>query len=1062
MKKNLFLCMVVALLPLVAMADVKYTIYPIPQKAEYGKAHLLFSNEFNVVAESGIDSYTIARLKEVFEEENSLKLTFSKKASSKISNIYLGIKGSGGIVDKYAAKTGLSTEVFGRKGKYDRHTISVRISPKRVPEIIVLGEHTNAVFYALASIEQMLEQSYKVQPGVLLGEAEIADYADMQYRGVVEGYYGYPYSFDVKKDLMRFFKRFKMNTYLYGAKSDPYHSGFWRDAYPETISAVQEKNGWLSQQMIKDLSALSLETKVNFIWAIHPNSGKAVKYNSVESTRKAVDDVMGKFDKMHSLGVRQFAVFLDDAGWDFNDVDNYRDFLVNLQKDLENKYNKNYTNASDTVMPIHYVPHVYAINFASKQGLKTYFDAIAQTPSNIVVYTTGSGVWSSVKNEDFVTMKNLMKRPVALWWNYPCNDNKDGRIYTADMYSTLTEMGLPIPDKNVPSCLGLVSNPMQQGTVAKICLFGVADYSWNTNAFDTKANWHAAFPAIIGKDLAPLYNYLAKYLRYQDPEELGELIKQVEQAAPREGSGYISFRGAAAAGQLHNTLVALRDSVDKMMAYHPTNQTDQLLLRDLEPWLCKLRAMMEVGIALFKNGGSLDTDEDWQSFCETVKTLEDFKTNPKYMVDALEGMGENPPSELHRVEPSHKYLMPFLERVIDRQSRVYQTFPIRGLLLYDSNGSGPGSSSNSDSYGLHYIKSICTEIAPGDFVTMAIPCAVVEDIMLAPDSFKNFSLSISVLGRQFEKVADAKNIVGKTVQYIRFTNNTKKPQPLEFTPSNFSIKIPGRLQAERITIPQGDIWDKHDGRNLIDGSYNTFTCLGRDQRDGDTYTIKLQKPQAIHDITMAFGTTNRDFPKVGQVQVSLDSVNWTTLKVEGTDTEDFRMSMPQVKKLNDNVSTCSFTGTGVKAQYVRFVLKEAFQEKWLRLNEFDINPGYRAQQGVPLVTVNGKAHPELFDGNISVFYVPEADNDEITYTFQNVVSPKELVVYAYSESAGVGAEAKVVCPGKTETIATIKSGINKIDMTKYPDAISVVIKANHALQISEILEQPWLSGINNN
>ncbi len=1050
MKKNLFLCLVVALLPLMAMADVKYTIYPIPQKAEYGKSHLLFNNEFNVVAESGIDSYTIARLKEVFEEENSFKLTFSKKPSSKISNIYLGIKGSGGMVDKYAAKTGLSTEVFGKKGKYDRHAISVRISPKRVPEIIVLGEHTNAVFYALASLEQMLEQSYKAQQGVLLGEAEIADYADMQYRGVVEGYYGYPYSFDVKKDLMRFFKRFKMNTYLYGAKSDPYHSGFWRDAYPENINATQEKNGWLSQQMIKDLSALSLETKVNFIWAIHPNSGKAVSYRSAESTRKAVDDVMGKFDKMHDLGVRQFAVFLDDAGWDFNDVDNYRDFLINLQKDLENKYNKNYTNASDTVMPIHYVPHVYAINFASKEGLKTYFDAIAQTPSNIVVYTTGSGVWSSVKNEDFVTMENLMKRPVALWWNYPCNDNKDGRIYTADMYSTLTEMGLPIPDKNVPSCLGLVSNPMQQGTVAKICLFGVADYSWNTNAFDTKANWKAAFPAIIGKELAPLYNYLAKYLRYQDPEELGELIKQVETAP---GSGIISFRNAAA-GQLLNTLVAIRDSVGKMMAYHPTNQTDPLLLRDLEPWLCKLRTMTEMGIALFNNYDNLDTDKKWQVLCEQVKTLDEFKTNPKYMVDALEGMGENPPSVLHRVEPSHKYLMPFLERVINSQSRAYQMYPRIAPTLYKSNGNGLPSSGGAATDGQLDLKSTSTEVAPGDFVTIAMPCAVVEDITLAPDSFKNFSLSVSVLGRQFEKVADAKSIVGKTVQYIRFTNKTKKPQPIEFTYSNFGIKIPGRLQVERITIPQGSVWDRHDSWYLVDGNYNTFTCLGRDQRDGDTYTIKLRKPQPIHDITMAFGTTNLDFPKVGQVQISADSVNWTTLKVEGTDTEDFRMSMPQVKKLNDNVSTCSFTGTGAVAQYVRFVLKEAFQEKWLRLNEFDINPGYRAQQGVSPVTVNGKVYPELFDGKTNVFYVPKTDNEEIIYTFQNIVSPRELVVYAYSESAAAGAEAKVVCPGKTETVATIKSGINKIDMTKYPDATSVVIKANRALQISEISEHP--------
>ena len=106
-------------------------------------------------------------------------------------------------------------------------------------------------------------------------------------------------------------------------------------------------------------------------------------------------------------------------------------------------------------------------------------------------------------------MQDLMKRPVSLWWNYPCNDNKDGRVYTADMYSTLQEMGLPIPDKDVPLCLGLVSNPMQQGAVSKICLFGVADYSWNTKAFNNIDNWQASFPAIVDEPNVSLVRYFS-------------------------------------------------------------------------------------------------------------------------------------------------------------------------------------------------------------------------------------------------------------------------------------------------------------------------------------------------------------------------------------------------------------------------------------------------------------------------------------------------------------------------------------------------------------------------
>lgn len=241
------------------------------------------------------------------------------------------------------------------------------------PEIILLGEHTNAVYYGLASLEQILEQACNHESEkTSLKALEINDYADMQYRGIVEGYYGYPYSFDVKKDLISFFKRFKLNTYLYGAKSDPFHSGFWREPYPVEITALQEKNGWLSQRMIKELAKVSIESKVNFIWAIHPNSGIAVDFHSTESTAHAVSDVMGKFGLMYNLGIRQFAVFLDDAGWDFGDVNNYRDFLTGLQSGLEERYNRNFASATDTVLPIHYVPHTVQLILENEEKSKLW------------------------------------------------------------------------------------------------------------------------------------------------------------------------------------------------------------------------------------------------------------------------------------------------------------------------------------------------------------------------------------------------------------------------------------------------------------------------------------------------------------------------------------------------------------------------------------------------------------------------------------------------------------------------------------------------------------------
>lgn len=636
-------------------AKADYTIYPVPQNIIYGTTPLQLTQNVNVIIEQGVDDYTKARLHEVLTEENGITFTFSNKAKAGVSNIWLGINGSKGKADKKAKTVDANREVFSVQDKYDSHILSVRNNGKGIADVIIVGEHTNAVFFALATLEQILEQSANNRDkSKKLQEITISDYADLQYRGIVEGYYGYPYSFEVKKDLMQFFKRYKMNTYLYGAKSDPYHSGYWRDAYPENITPVQEKNGWLSQQMISELSKLSMETKVNFIWAIHPNSGKAVNFHTVDSTAMAVSDVMSKFEKMHALGVRQFAVFLDDAGWDFRDVNNYRDFLTNLQGSLEKRFNHNAANPSDTVMPIHYVPHIYAINFANEEQLNTYFEPISQTPSNIVVYTTGSGVWSSLRNKDFVKMQELMKRPVALWWNYPCNDNKDGRIYTADMISTLHEMGLPTPDDAIPECLGMVSNPMQQGEIAKICLFGVADYAWNNHAFRAVENWRASFARIVGEQNASLYNYLAKYLRYEDSEDLGKLIEQYK----------VNYSdGKYECKALCDTLNAIKTAANRMLAIAnaPRCKSDELLLNDLTPWLLKLSKMAEVATDLLALPFNTNASEKDTQIYKITQVFADFKDKREYQVAALEGMGENPPSELHAVEPSHKYLMPFLD-----------------------------------------------------------------------------------------------------------------------------------------------------------------------------------------------------------------------------------------------------------------------------------------------------------------------------------------------------------------------------------------------------------------
>ena len=282
----------------VIYADGRYSIYPIPQKIENGVGTTSFTSTVDVIAETGIDDATRARVKDVLRE-HGMTVNFVNQARSGVAAIWLGVNHSGQQADEKVTSLGLDRSLF-TNGRYDRHILNLS-DESGVARLVILGENTDATFYGLASLEQMLDDGHGSMPCTT-----IYDYADIKSRGIVEGYYGYPYSVSVKKDLMRFMMRYKMNTYLYGAKSDPYHSEKWKDAYPISVTQTQETNGWLSQSMLRDVTAESHATKINFIWAIHPG-------NQFLGSNSVITDIMGKFSKMYDLGVRQFGVFVDDV-----------------------------------------------------------------------------------------------------------------------------------------------------------------------------------------------------------------------------------------------------------------------------------------------------------------------------------------------------------------------------------------------------------------------------------------------------------------------------------------------------------------------------------------------------------------------------------------------------------------------------------------------------------------------------------------------------------------------------------------------------------------------------
>lgn len=1016
-------------------AQQAYTIYPIPQEQIIGDETPWWDGgKYEVVCESGVDRATRVRLIEILlasgaslpgwnpSEDMDVLVENLPTAPSgtKWPVIYLGINGSNQAADKKASEKGLKRDVFELQDKYDRHLLSISNSGDEYnsADIVVLGEHTDAVFHALASLEQILEQRTSAET---IQSVTLYDYADQQSRGLVEGYYGYPYTIEVKKDLMRFMMRYKMNTYLYGAKSDPYHSQYWKDAYPTTLTNEQIKNGWLSQEMVKEISKVSQETKVNFIWAIHPG-------NDFTNSSTVINDIMSKFSKMYNLGVRQFAVFVDDVSVPEDAVTHQLNAnrVTELQRAIENKWNTDGVAAADTVKPIHFVPQVYASSFVAENVRKSFFKALSSTPKNVVIYTTGWGVWSVPNSSDLRVVKDDLGRDVAWWWNYPCNDNADGQLYTMDMYSNFYDMPSVNSNAMLPAALldglGIVSNPMQEGELSKVPLFSVADYAWNNSTFRNIDSWNAACEAVVGKEAAPAYKLLAKYLRYNDPAELNSIINSYK----------TSLRlGSPNPTKLREEISAIAAACNEMVVFeHSERLSDRLFYNDLKPWLLKLQQMVRSLDALL-TVASMDNaeDEKWNLYVPQITNIKDLETTETYKAYALEGMGSWISVSERPSQPSELYLYPFVKYMVENALGDYfpevVTKPKKLTNMPTSKGN-PSVLKNEVGFS-----NATNTLQPNEYIgfSMAQPVKP-ADIVLADTLLTHFVVLYSEDGKQWSEYIDRETALQNHIKHIVVLNPTKEAATLRLTRGVLSVKLPMPTEIAAVTIPSGNVWDGHTADYMYDGNYSTFVCLNRNQQSGDAYVVKLTGSEMVEDVRICMGTVNDDYMTEGVVEVSVDGKTWRTLKVKGTNSTVFKMSIPQVVKYSDEMAYCDFQGDGKEAQYVRLYLKVPNTSKWLRLYEIEVNrSAYEAKYKSSVE--DGKHNPITTLTDALGYTDGTGANESLTYYFRSPHYLQSLDIY--QGEAPHSAQLEITEDENVwHTLGQLKGGKQHVDLSQYP------------------------------
>ena len=329
-------------------------------------------------------------------------------------------------------------------------------------------------FYAIQTLRQIVESPIAAEGK--LPALSINDWPALKYRGVVEGFYGEPWSHETRLSLIDFYGRFKMNYYIYGPKDDPYHSSpYWREMYPAEEA-----------EEIRELVEACKRNRVHFVWAIHP--GKDIQWNETD-----LQNLINKFEAMYALGVRAFAVHFDDIeGAGANPYP---------QTELMNILNDEFVKVKGDVEPLIVCPTEYTRLWANPTERGSLIIYGNELDPSVDVFWTGDAVCSNMTESTMEWILSRIKRPALFWWNFPVTDYARHIVMQGPVYGLDSTM-------DSTKTRGIVSNPMEHGEASKLALYSTADYAWCPYKYNPIDSWERAIEC-VAPEVAEAYRLFA-------------------------------------------------------------------------------------------------------------------------------------------------------------------------------------------------------------------------------------------------------------------------------------------------------------------------------------------------------------------------------------------------------------------------------------------------------------------------------------------------------------------------------------------------------------------------
>ncbi|XP_022525621.1 protein O-GlcNAcase [Astyanax mexicanus] len=252
--------------------------------------------------------------------------------------------------------------------------------------------------------------------------------------GVVEGFYGRPWTMEQRKELFRREQKWGLNTYLYAPKDDYKHRMYWRELYTSEEA----------EQLMTLISAAK-EHNVEFIYAISP--GLDITF----SNPKEVAALKRKLSQVCTFGCRSFALLFDDIETEMCPADKEAfSSFAHAQVDVTNQVFQHLQEPQCFL----FCPTDYCAAFCTPcVSQSAYLHTVGEKllPGVDILWTGPKVVSNEISVESIEEVSRVLRRPPVIWDNIHANDYDPQRLFLGPFKNRPTEL--------IPKLRGVLTNP---------------------------------------------------------------------------------------------------------------------------------------------------------------------------------------------------------------------------------------------------------------------------------------------------------------------------------------------------------------------------------------------------------------------------------------------------------------------------------------------------------------------------------------------------------------------------------------------------------------------------